>query len=94
MLSLFGYDFAADHTALTDPEAGRVDLARIDESLILAKPLDAAIHEGGKRMDAGSWQHRVLKRWIEAGAEYDGTVSVWNGFRWNLKKFCLTMMVR
>lgn len=74
MLSLFGYDFAADHKALTDPEAGRVDLAGIDESLILAKPLDAAIHEGGKRMDAGSWQHRVLKRWIEAGAEYDGTV--------------------
>jgi len=74
MLSLFGYDFAADHKALTDPEAGRVDLARIDESLILAKPLNAAIHEGGKRMDAGSWQHRVLKRWIEAGAEYDGTV--------------------
>jgi hypothetical protein len=69
-LSLFGYDFQADHEALLDEASGRVDVTDIDESLILAKPLDADLHEGGKRFQAGSWQHHVLRRWIESGAEY------------------------
>lgn len=69
-LSLFGYDFKADHQALMDDASGRVDVDDIDESLILAKPLDADMHEGGKRFDAGSWQHHVLRRWIESGATY------------------------
>ncbi len=67
-LSLFGYDFDADHAALTDADTGRVDVADPDESLMLAKPTDADMHEGGKRFDVGSWQHRVLRRWISAGA--------------------------
>ncbi|TWU59332.1 hypothetical protein Poly51_21200 [Rubripirellula tenax] len=69
-LSLFGYDFKADHTALLDEATGRVDVDDIDESLILAKPLDADLHEGGKRFDEGSWQHHVLRRWVETGAIY------------------------
>lgn len=69
-LSLFGYDFTADHQALLDDASGRVDVDDIDESLILAKPLDADMHEGGKRFDEGSWQHNVLRRWIESGADY------------------------
>lgn len=70
-LSLFGYDFKTDHEALLAEHTGRVDLDDLDESLILAKPLDADIHEGGKRFDRRSWQHNVLRRWIEAGAEFD-----------------------
>ncbi len=46
----------------------------VDESLILAKPLDADVHEGGKRFDEGSWQHHVLRRWIESGAKNDSEV--------------------
>nr|WP_146533163.1 DUF1549 and DUF1553 domain-containing protein [Rubripirellula reticaptiva] len=69
-LSLFGYDFKADHDALLDDATGRVDLADIDESLMLAKPLDADIHEGGKRFEEDSWQHHVLRRWVESGAKY------------------------
>jgi len=69
-LSLFGYDFAADHDALLDPESGRVDTTDVDESLVLAKPTDADMHEGGKRMDVGSWQHQVLRNWISAGAPF------------------------
>ena len=69
-LSLFGYDFQGDHQALLDEQAGRVDVDDIDESLILTKPTDADLHEGGKRYDTGSWQHHVLRRWIEAGAKF------------------------
>ena len=73
-LSLFGYDFAADHAAMLDESSGRVDVDDIDESLILVKPLDADVHEGGKRFDEGSWQHHVLRRWIESGAKNDSKV--------------------
>jgi hypothetical protein len=70
-LSLFGYDFKADHEALLDDASGRVDVDDIDESLMLAKPTDADMHEGGKRYETGSWQHHVLRRWIESGAKFD-----------------------
>ena len=70
-LSLFGYDFSADHAALLDEASGRVDTDDVSESLMLAKPSDADMHEGGKRFEKGSWQHHVLKRWVESGAAYD-----------------------
>ncbi len=69
-LSLFGYDFKTDHEALMDEASGRVDLDDIAESLILAKPTDADQHEGGKRFEKESWQHHVLRRWIETGAKF------------------------
>ena len=67
-LSLFGYDFKADHAALLEENSGRVDVDDIDESLILTKPTDADLHEGGKRYDARSWQYHVLRSWIAAQA--------------------------
>jgi hypothetical protein len=70
-LSLFGYDFKADHNALLDDASGRVDVDNVTESLVLSKPSDADLHEGGKRFDKGTWQHHVLQRWIEAGATHD-----------------------
>lgn len=73
-LSLFGYDFKADHAALLEESTGRVDVDDVDESLILAKPVDADMHEGGKRFDEGSWQHHVLRRWVESGAKNDSSV--------------------
>ena len=71
-LSLFGYDFKSDHEALLDEDSGRVDVDDVDESLVLAKPVDADMHEGGKRFETGSWQHHVLRSWIASGANYDG----------------------
>jgi hypothetical protein len=68
LLSLFGYDFGADHKALMESDSGRVDLKNPTESLILAKPTDADMHEGGKRFDKAGWEYQVLRRWIEAGA--------------------------
>ncbi len=70
-LSLFGYDFAGDHKAMLDEATGRVDVDDVDESLILAKPSDADLHEGGKRFDKGTWQYHVLRRWVQSGAKLD-----------------------
>jgi hypothetical protein len=69
-LSLFGYDFEADHVALLEDGAGRVDLQDKLESLILTKPVDADIHEGGKRFEPNGWEYWVLRRWIESEAPY------------------------
>jgi len=71
-LSLFGYDFAADHAAVSKDNAAGGDEPRVDRkqpknSLILQKPTLGVDHDGGKRMEVGSWQYRLLLRWIEAG---------------------------
>jgi hypothetical protein len=68
MLSLFGYDFDADHKALLDEKQPRVDLAHPLESLILNKPVSDDAHEGGKRFEKGGWEYQVLRTWIESGA--------------------------
>ncbi|QDV47013.1 hypothetical protein Enr13x_69220 [Stieleria neptunia] len=70
-LSLFGYDFSGDHDALMAENTGRVDVDDVEESLILAKPTDADMHEGGKRFEKGQWQYRVLRNWIADGARFD-----------------------
>ncbi len=70
-LSLFGYDFRMDHDSLTgkssSKDSSRVDRQKPDKSLILQKPLNKLEHEGGERFPTGSWQHVLLRRWIEAG---------------------------
>jgi hypothetical protein len=69
-LSLFGYDFKADHEAMLDENTGRVDVDDVEESLILSKPTDADLHEGGKRYEKSGWQYHVLAKWIKAGAPF------------------------
>ena len=68
-LSLFGYDFDHDYQSLLEEDTGRVDIDSPDDSLIIAKPTDADMHEGGLRYDLGSWEHRLLQRWIQTGAK-------------------------
>lgn len=68
-LSMFGYDFEADHTALTGGDEPRVNIKKPDESLILYKPTHEDDHGGGERFTVGSWEHRLLRRWIETGAK-------------------------
>ena len=70
-LSLFGYDFKADHDALLESGAGRVDLEKSLDSLVLTKPVDADAHEGGKRFEKDGWEYWVLRRWIESRATYE-----------------------
>ena len=62
-LSLFGYDFKADHDALAAGKNPRVDLAKPADSLILIKPTSAENHGGGERIKKESWQYQVLRRW-------------------------------
>ncbi len=72
-LSLFGYDFSQDHEALTGPsdsESGRrINPREPAESLLLRKATAAVDHEGGRRVEPGSWQYHVLRRWIALGGK-------------------------
>ena len=67
-LSLFGYDPASDHLAITrDARGRRVDLADPGTSLLLTKPTMAVAHKGGKRLEVDGHDYRVLAAWIAAG---------------------------
>ncbi|MBM3953503.1 MAG: DUF1553 domain-containing protein [Planctomycetes bacterium] len=67
-LSLFGYDPAADHRAITRDALGRrVDRADPGASLLLAKPTTAVAHKGGRRLDPDGPDYALLAAWIGAG---------------------------
>ncbi len=70
-LSLFGYDFEADHEAMAQGDSPRVNLEQPAESLILQKPTMGIEHEGGERMKTNSWAYHLLSNWIKAGAKGD-----------------------
>lgn len=58
-----------DHAALTRDMGGRrVNVFAPEESLLLLKGVNKLAHEGGKRLDASSWEYRVLRDWIAGGA--------------------------
>ncbi|MBD3673532.1 MAG: DUF1549 domain-containing protein [Planctomycetaceae bacterium] len=64
-LSLFGYDFKMDHEGLFD----RIDTDVPADSYAIQKPTLVEPHEGGKRLEPGSWEYRVFMNWIKAGAK-------------------------
>lgn len=68
-LSLFGYDFKADHDNLLGGDEPRTNLQAPLESLILQKPLEEVPHDGGRRLDRDTWQYRVLEGWIRGGGK-------------------------
>jgi hypothetical protein len=75
-LSLFGYDFEADHKEITqDAEGGeaevRVNLNEPEKSLLVMKPTMQTKHKGKERIAKGSWEHQLLLRWIVSGAKED-----------------------
>jgi hypothetical protein len=70
-LSLFGYDFKADHDELMKGEPKRANAEQPLESQILTKPTDADLHEGGQRYKKGGWEYHVFRRWLEGGAKFD-----------------------
>jgi hypothetical protein len=69
-LSLFGYDFKADHDELLKGDPKRANAEQPLESLILVKPTDADMHEGGQRYKKGGWEYHVFRRWLEGGAKF------------------------
>src|SRR5262249_37087329 len=67
-LSLRGYAPEPDHQWLTrEFTARRINTAVPEDSLLLAKPLGLAPHEGGKLISAGSREYEVLLAWLRAG---------------------------
>ena len=70
-LSLFGYDFKADHEALVKGDKPRVSIDSPLDSLILTKPTSEERHEGGERYKPDSWEYNVFRRWVESGAKFD-----------------------
>ena len=71
-LSLFGFDFQADHTALREvastEQGPRLNVNDPEHSLVVLKPTAQIDHECGKRLEVDSWDHHLLLRWIESGA--------------------------
>jgi hypothetical protein len=71
-LSLFGFDFQSDHSALqanaSAQDGPRLNPAEPESSLIVLKPTDQIDHDGGERFEKDSWEHYLLLRWIESGA--------------------------
>src|SRR5688572_31433254 len=64
-LSLFGYDFEADHKEVTKGESPRAKAGSAADGLMLYKPTHEDEHGGGRRMETGSWEYNLIKRWIE-----------------------------
>jgi len=68
-LSLRGYDPITDHYRITREALGRrVELSAPARSLLLTKPTLAVRHKGGKRLEVGSHDYRILAEWIRDGA--------------------------
>ena len=67
-LSLLGSDPAFDYESIVhDREGRRVNLARPDASLILAKPTGVLDHGGDVPLDSGSDDANLLATWIRSG---------------------------
>jgi hypothetical protein len=70
-LSIFGFDAAADHSALLKESRGRrVSPAFPERSLFLLKGTSEMPHGGGRKFVKGSARYRRLVRWIAEGAQF------------------------
>jgi hypothetical protein len=70
-LSLLGFDPELDFNALVKEGRGRrLFPASPENSLLLLKATGGIAHGGGKRMDVGSDEWRLIRRWVAAGMPY------------------------
>src|SRR5262249_44929125 len=70
-LSLLGFEPELDYTTLVKESRGRrLFPAAPDASLLLLKATGTIAHAGGKRMEAGSDEYNLVRRWIAAGMPY------------------------
>ena len=68
-LSLFGVEPAQDHSRLLRDLGGRrLNLQDPDQSLLLLKATGQVPHEGGRRMEVGSPEYKLLRNWVASGA--------------------------
>jgi hypothetical protein len=67
-LSLLGFEPDIDYTSLVKEARGRrLFPAAPEQSLLLTKSVGVVAHGGGKRMEIGSDEYRLVRRWIAAG---------------------------
>lgn len=67
-LTLRGYDPEVDYNTLTRQSLGRrTNRLEPSHSLLLEKPTMAIAHGGGKRLEVGSLEYKVISEWIAAG---------------------------
>ena len=70
-ISLLGFDPELDYNAMVKEARGRrVFPAAPDSSLLLLKASGGIAHGGGKRMEVGSDEYRLIRRWIAAGTPF------------------------
>jgi hypothetical protein len=70
-LSVFGFDPAADHAALTQESRGRrIFPPAPEQSLLLRKMSGRMAHGGGVRIPVGSTEYETFRAWISAGAPF------------------------
>jgi hypothetical protein len=70
-ISLLGFIPEMDYAALVKESRGRRILpAAPENSLLLLKATGTVAHGGGKRMDVGSDEYKLLRRWIAAGSPF------------------------
>lgn len=70
-LALFAGNTDLDYLNLRGGFGRRVDPLDPERSLLLQKPTGAVGHEGGVRLQKGSWKYKLIHDWIKAGAAYD-----------------------
>lgn len=67
-LSLLGFEPEVDYASLVKEARGRrLFPAAPDQSLLLRKATGAVAHGGGKKMEQGSDEYKLVRRWIAAG---------------------------
>lgn len=70
-LSLFGFDSRDSYEWLVQEARGRrLFPGSADNSLILLKPTNTVPHVGGRRLEPGSREYVLLRRWIMQGLPY------------------------
>ena len=70
-LSLLGFYPSDDYEYLVKEARGRrLFPAAPERSLLLLKATNSIAHGGGKRLDAESYEYRLIRRWIEQGMPY------------------------
>ena len=70
-LSLLGFEPGEDYEHLVKEGRGRrLFPGDPDRSLLLLKPINAAPHGGGQRMDADSHEYKLIRRWILQGMPF------------------------
>ena len=73
-LSVFGYDPLADYDSIVKKGRGRrVFPSSPAESLLLGKPTSRIPHGGGRRLQEGSRDYRLLIAWLEQGMPWGDT---------------------